>query len=58
MHHDYYTGLYLSWAVRGVFLLSVIAIMASLTGCGHTLNTTSSGTLTKEPSQSTNPPIN
>lgn len=48
MPHDYNSGLALSWAARGVFWAALGAIMATLAACDHTLNISSTGTLTRD----------
>ncbi len=44
MPHDYNSGLALSWA----FWAALGAIMATLAACDHTLNISSTGTLTRD----------
>lgn len=58
MSDGYYAGLLFAWAARVVLIASVFAVVAMLGGCGHTLNTSSTGTLTREPSPSTNTTAN
>jgi len=52
---SYQVDLFLAWLVRVVLWTTLLAIAALCVGCGHTLNTTSSGTLTREPAVITQP---
>lgn len=48
MSRDYYTGLAIAWVARVVLVAGGVAIVATLSACDHTLNLSSSGTLTKD----------
>jgi len=52
---SYQADLLVAWLLRGMFYIGVVAIIAILAGCGHTLNTSSTGTLTRDPPVSTQP---
>lgn len=52
---SYQVDLFLAWLFRVVLWTTLLAIAAMCVGCGHTLNTTSTGTLTREPAVITQP---